>query len=121
MATRGVSTVSGDDGTVAALHDRAINHIFGSGLTLAAILSDPRIDRDVADRLGRAIDDLDRAVGAIRAAALTQAVALLDQAQEGTSSIVSQIDPRPALVSLHYEDLHSGSSIGASSAGEGVA
>ena len=51
--------------------DRVVHHLFGSGLSLASILSRDIVDDHVADRLRDAIDGLDAAIRDIRGIALT--------------------------------------------------
>jgi hypothetical protein len=53
----------------ASPHDRAINHVFECGLTLAGVLGRPDVSEEVARRLEGVIDELDMAVTAIRHAA----------------------------------------------------
>jgi hypothetical protein len=55
--------------------DRLINHLFGSGLTLAAVLSLQRVDDDVAERLRDVIEHLDAAIDEIRRLAFADVVA----------------------------------------------
>ncbi len=55
-------------------HDRAINHIFRSGLTLATMLDASRVDDEHADRLRDVVDDLNAAVVQLRHAALARVV-----------------------------------------------
>lgn len=69
-----VSVNAGDEHDPFNMHDRVINHIFGSGLTLAGILSRHRLDDEVAERLRGVIAELDAAVGHVRSAALAWVV-----------------------------------------------
>ena len=66
-----------------SVHDRVINRIFSSGLTLAGILSLERVDCDVSDRLRDVIDQLDLAVAELRTAALANIVAEPEAGREG--------------------------------------
>ena len=59
-----------DEHGVADVHDRVINHIFGSGLKLAGLAGYPGVDPHVAQRLLEVIEELDTAVHEIRSAAL---------------------------------------------------
>ncbi len=74
-----ISRIAGSVGEsrrdTAGTYDSVINRIFGTGLTLAGILSLERVDAEVAGRLRDAIDALDVAVGELRTAALAEAVA----------------------------------------------
>ena len=70
---------------VVGVHDRVINHIFGSGLTLASLVGYPGVDHHVAQRLCDVIDELDAAVRALRSDALAHAVADRDGAAPDTS------------------------------------
>jgi hypothetical protein len=65
MVTVGEARVARD----ADVSDRVMNHIFGCGLTLAAVMSRAHLDHEVAERLGDVIDELDAALAAIRRAA----------------------------------------------------
>jgi hypothetical protein len=69
-----VSVNAGDTHDPINIHDRVINHIFVSGLTLTSILSRHRLDDEVAERLRDVIAELDAAVGHLRRAALTLVV-----------------------------------------------
>ena len=64
-----------DERGIADAHDRVMNHLFGSGLTLASLVSYPDVDRHTARRLLDVIDELDAAVGELRMLALARAVA----------------------------------------------
>ncbi len=64
----------GDEHNSADLHDRVINHIFGSGLTLAGILSAQQVDAGTAERLNAVIVQLDAAVRDLRSAAIAHVV-----------------------------------------------
>ena len=59
-----------DDHDPVDVHDQVINRIFGSGLTLAAILSAQRVDDETADRLHDVVGQLDTAVRDLRRAAI---------------------------------------------------
>jgi len=61
--------VNGGADRVALARDEAINHIFGSGLKLAAIIGRPDINEDLAQQLADVIEELDMAVNAMRQAA----------------------------------------------------
>jgi|GEM_PF-5445192 len=63
-------SVNGGDDRVAEAFARAINQVFGCGLTLSAIVGLPEVNDELARRLGGAIEELDVAVDAIRHAAL---------------------------------------------------
>ncbi len=98
MATGGTITVSAaDEYVVADVHGRAINQIFGSGLTLASLVSYPGVDQHVAQRLCDVIDELDAAVRALRSDALDCAAADRDGAApdvpHSARSVVARLDP----------------------------
>jgi hypothetical protein len=65
-----VSANTGDEPAATDTHDRVINLIFESGLTLARIVGLQRVDDEVATLLHSAIDRLDTAVRELRGAAL---------------------------------------------------
>lgn len=93
------------DQDIADAHDRVTNHIFGSGLTLASIVSSQRVDADIAQRLLDVIDELDRAVGEIRSAALAGARRENDARSEiaavpATVSILASWSPRASVTVL---------------------
>jgi len=69
-----VSVSAGDERDPVGLHDRAINHIFGSGLAIAGVLSLHQVDDDTAARLREAIEQLDQALSALRGAAIARIV-----------------------------------------------
>jgi hypothetical protein len=60
------SSATTDSGIADQLHDRVIDHLFGSRLTLASIVSLGKIDTKIAERLQDVIDDLENAVRDIR-------------------------------------------------------
>lgn len=64
----------GDEPVATDMHDRVVNLIFGSGLTLARILGLQRVDDEVAGLLNSAIEELDTALREMRSAALARAV-----------------------------------------------
>jgi hypothetical protein len=70
-----VSVNAGDEPDSVEMHDRAIHHLFGAGLTLAGMLSRHRFDDEVAEQLRGVITELDAAAGHLRRAALARAVA----------------------------------------------
>ncbi len=63
---------AGDERDPMDVHDQVINQIFGSGLTLAAILSAQRVDNETAGRLHEVIERLDAAVRDLRGAAIAR-------------------------------------------------
>lgn len=69
-----VAASAGDEHEAVDLHNRVINHIFGSGLTLAGILSLQQVDEDTAEKLRRVIEELDTAVRDLRSAAIARHV-----------------------------------------------
>ncbi len=69
-----MSANTGDKHVATGMHDRVINLIFGSGLTLARILGLERVDDEIGGLLNRAIEDLDTAVRELRTAAFTRVV-----------------------------------------------
>jgi hypothetical protein len=69
-----VTASAGDEHDPVDLHDRVINHIFGSGLALAGILSLQQVDTDTAEQLRSVIEQLDRAVHDLRGAAIARHV-----------------------------------------------
>lgn len=69
-----MSADTGDEPFATDMHDRVINLIFGSGLTLARILGLQRVDDEVAGLLQSAIAELDTAVRELRGAALAGVV-----------------------------------------------
>jgi hypothetical protein len=79
-------------GTTGEVHDRLINHLFGSGLTLAAVLSSPRLDSGVAERLRDVLGQLDAAIGEVRHLALSAAVA---GAKAGSRLAAAPTRPQP--------------------------
>jgi len=85
-----VSLSAGDDHDPVGLHDRVINHIFGSGLTLVSILSAQQVDADTAERLHAVIDQLDTAVRDLRSAAIVHVV---EDRQRRSTSEASPIPP----------------------------
>jgi hypothetical protein len=58
--------------TAAEAHTRVINQLFGAGLTLAAVLSLPRLDGEVAGRAHSVVAQLDAAIVEIRHFALAE-------------------------------------------------
>jgi hypothetical protein len=60
------SSARTDSGIADQLHDRVIDHLFGSRLTLASIVSLGKIDTKIAERLQDVMDDLEIAVRDIR-------------------------------------------------------
>ncbi len=69
-----MSPSAGHEHDAADGHDRAIHHIFGSGLTLTNILSRHGLDEELAERLRGVVAELDSAIGHIRSAALALVV-----------------------------------------------
>lgn len=69
-----MSANTGDEPAATDVHDRVINLIFGSGLTLARIVGLQRVDDEVAGLLDSVIDQLDTAVRELRGAALARVV-----------------------------------------------
>ncbi len=80
-----MSVTPQDEHALIGVHDRVINNIFGSGMTLAAILNLDRVDHDVADRLRDVIAALDTAVAELRTEMLARVLASF-----GAPSEVSQ-------------------------------
>ena len=70
-------------------HDGVIDHVFGAGLTLEAILRRGRVDDDVGERIRDALAALDIAVAELRTIACSQH---LDGRPE---------QPEPQLASVH--------------------
>ncbi len=61
------TTVSNEEGRISsALNDQIIHHLFASGLSIAAVLSDHTLDDRVSERLRAALDELDVAIRDIR-------------------------------------------------------
>jgi hypothetical protein len=60
------SSAEADSELAVRLHDRVIDHLFGSRLTLASIVSLAKIDTKVAERLQDVMDELESAVRDIR-------------------------------------------------------
>ena len=87
---------NGDGARVALARDGAINHLFGCGLTLAAILGRPDVNDDLARQLGDVIEELDMAVHAMRQAAFTELVAdrdpRADRSLQHATSVI-ELDP----------------------------
>jgi hypothetical protein len=77
-------------------HDRLINHLFRSGLSLAAVLSLPRVEGGVAARLRDVLDQLDAAIGEVRHLALTAALTAAN-AQSPLSRMPAQPEPTRSL------------------------
>ncbi len=75
------------DLNAADVGDQVINHIFGCGLTLAAIVGRPDVNDDVARRLQDVIDGLDMAVSAIRRAAFTALIADQDRRSDAAREV----------------------------------
>lgn len=71
--------------------DRVVNHLFGSGLTLASILSRQRVGDEVADQLRDVIEGLDAALHELQSGALARLVrerdAYTETPQRGTTSL----------------------------------
>jgi len=65
---------AGDEHHSDDLHNQLINHLFGSGLTLATILNGQRVDDDTAERVREVIEHLDTAVRALRSVAIVHVV-----------------------------------------------
>jgi hypothetical protein len=72
-------------------HHRVISRVFGAGLTLAGVLSLPRLDSAIADRLRDAIDDLDTAARELQGAALN----LETQDRDVRLRTAPAVDPKP--------------------------
>ena len=73
-----MSANSENDKSIVEAHDDAVTHIFGAGLSLAAILSLDRVDDEVAERLRDALAALDTAAADLRTAAFAH---LLQQSE----------------------------------------
>ena len=58
--------------TTTEAHTRLINRLFGSGLTLAGVLSWRRLDCEVADQVRRVVAELDSAIAQIHHLGLTE-------------------------------------------------
>jgi len=63
-----VSSAEYDPGIAVQLHDRVIDHLFGSRLTLASIVSLGKIETKIAERLQDVMDELEDTVRDIRRA-----------------------------------------------------
>jgi len=91
--------------------DRVINHIFGCGLTIAAILGRPEIGDEVTRRLLGVIDELDMAVTAIRHAAFAALVvdrpSTLPEAPESDVPLFYDADGTAASTTLRSSELMS--------------
>jgi len=61
--------------TTAEAQTRLINQLFGSGLTLAAVLSLPRLDREVGERVRSVVEQLDAAIAEVHHLALAAVIA----------------------------------------------
>jgi signal transduction histidine kinase len=61
-------------GTTGEARDRVINHLFASGLTLGAVLTLPRLDRDVAEGLRDVVERLNTAIDEMRHLAVADLV-----------------------------------------------
>jgi hypothetical protein len=70
-----VSVSAGGEPDPVDVHDRVINHIFGSGLVLARILRLRQVDDAIARELRGVLGELDTAVRHVRIAALGRALA----------------------------------------------
>ena len=68
-----MSANTGDEPVATDMHDRLVNLIFGSGLTLARILGLQRVDDEVAGLLNSAIEELETALRELRSGALARA------------------------------------------------
>ncbi len=89
--------------TTADAHTQVINHLFGSGLTLAAVLSLPRLDAEAAERVHSVIGQLDAAIAEIRQFALTALVAEVSaQAQKRPDVIRTQPMNRTCVPRLRW-------------------
>ena len=85
-------------GTTGDARDRLINHLFGSGLTLAAVLSMQRIDGEVAVRLRDVVERLDAAIDEIRHLAFADVVAdVIAQPPQQLHAATRQAVPEPLL------------------------
>ena len=91
-------------GTTAEAHTQVINHLFGSGLTLAAVLSLPRLDAEAAERVHSVVGRLDAAIAEIRQFALTALVAEISaQAQQKRPHVIrTQPMNRPCVPRLRW-------------------
>jgi len=72
QAARATLLTDEDERIAADLHNRVIGHLFTSGLTLAAILSNNQLDDGIAKRIHDVIDALDAAGREIRDTVLTR-------------------------------------------------
>ncbi len=84
-----------DEFSAADVGDRVVNHIFGCGLTLAALVGRPDVNAEVAEQLCGVIEGLDQAVSAMRRAAFA---ALINDSHRNpnTSNAMAVTDPAPA-------------------------
>jgi hypothetical protein len=78
-SSRSPSTGSQPLPTPIGSFDRALAHIFASTLTLAGVSSLGRVDREVAERLHDAIDELDIAIREIRRGAFEMSMSETDE------------------------------------------
>jgi len=72
-------------GSTNEAHDRLVNHLFGSGLTLAAVLNLQGLDREVSNRVRDVIEQLDAAIGEIRQLAIAAVAIECEPSQRGLS------------------------------------
>lgn len=68
-------------GSTHEAHDRLVNHLFTSGLTLAAVLNLHRLDREVASRVHDVVEQLDAAIREIRHLALAEVASEYERSQ----------------------------------------
>jgi len=78
------SSARTDSGVADQLHDRVIDHLFGSRLTLASIVSLGKIDPKIAERLQDVMDDVENAVRDIRRTDLALLARHCDQRPDPT-------------------------------------
>ena len=81
--------------------DRALNHIFAAGLTVAALLGRPDVSPEIAERLGEVIDQLDMAVNAIRQTAFAARVVDDRDPHPNTPASPADIAPPERIMAVH--------------------